>query len=77
MSHLQSLAYFACSVATLRQYTQCLSACSVIGRLGALLSGWLHLMVMNLSKVWEMVKDREAWCVAVHGVAKNWTQLSD
>ena len=33
-------------MATLRQYTQCLSACSVIGRLGALLSGWLHLMVL-------------------------------
>ena len=35
-------------------------------------------MDMNLSKLWEMVKDRETWCVAGHGVAKNWTQqLSD
>ena len=32
-------------------------------------------MHMNLSKLQEIVKDREAWCVAVYGVAKNWTQL--
>ena len=31
----------------------------------------------SLSKFQEMVKDREDWCAAVHGVAKNWTQLSD
>ena len=31
---------------------------------------------MSLSKVWEIVKDREAWRVAVHGVAKSWTRLS-
>ena len=28
---------------------------------------------MNLSKLWEIVKNREAWRAAVHGVAKNWT----
>ena len=32
---------------------------------------------MNLSKLPEMVKDREAWRAAVHGVTKSWTQLSD
>ena len=34
-------------------------------------------MDMSLSKPQETVKDRKAWCAAVNGVAKNWTQLSD
>ena len=39
------------------------------------LDGIIHVMNMNLGKLWEMVRDREAWCAAVHEVAKRWTQL--
>ena len=41
------------------------------------LDGTTDSMAMSLSKLWEIVKDREAWYAAVHEVAKNQTQLSD
>ena len=41
------------------------------------LDGITDLIDMSLSKLWDIVKDREAWYAVVHGFIRNWTQLGN
>ena len=70
----------------LMQWANSLEKSLILGKIEDRRGGWQRVrqldgiifsMDMSVSKLWQIVKDRKAWCAAVHGVAKGWTSLSN